>query len=167
MVNYCRERLTKALYLHQDSHTTKYPLSGSLYLGQPIQIIRNDYHVGLMNGDIGLILPNERGVLVASFPTVNEGVHSIKQVPITQLPEHVSAHCTTVHKSQGSQFSRVALMLAGQDSPIQTRELVYTALTRCKDRFDWIGSPKEMKNALQRKVSRASGLSSLLWEPKP
>jgi exodeoxyribonuclease V alpha subunit len=134
-------------------------------LGQPIQILRNDYNVDLMNGDIGLVLPNQDGVLVAAFTSVEDGKKTLKHVQLTQLPPHVSSFCMTVHKSQGSQFSRVALLMAGQDSPIQTRELIYTALTRTKSRFDWIGNKKEMESALRRRITRASGLSDLLWHP--
>ena len=70
----------------------------------------------------------------------------------------------TVHKSQGSQFDHVALVLAGRRSPIQTRELVYTAVTRAKERLSWVGGDEELREALQRPVGRVSGLGGRLWE---
>jgi exodeoxyribonuclease V alpha subunit len=74
----------------------------------------------------------------------------------------MGAFAMTVHKSQGSQFKRVALVLAGRDSPIQTRELVYTGITRTSSRLDWLGDAKELRRALDRPIQRASGLRELL-----
>ena len=165
---HCASRIEKAIQFfkqQQGGLSDGMPYVHNLYLGQPIQILRNDYNVDLMNGDIGLVLPNQDGVLVAAFTSVEDGKKTLKHVQLTQLPPHVSSFCMTVHKSQGSQFSRVALLMAGQDSPIQTRELIYTALTRTKSRFDWIGNKKEMESALLRRITRASGLSDLLWHP--
>jgi exodeoxyribonuclease V alpha subunit len=68
----------------------------------------------------------------------------------------------TVHKSQGSQFDHVALVLAGRDSPIQTRELVYTGVTRARQRLSWLGDLDELRIALARQVRRESGLPDLL-----
>ena len=68
----------------------------------------------------------------------------------------------TVHKAQGSQFDRVALALAGRPSPIETRELVYTGVTRATTQLAWLGSANELEGALARRVGRASGLEVLL-----
>jgi exodeoxyribonuclease V alpha subunit len=68
----------------------------------------------------------------------------------------------TIHKSQGSQFHRVALVLARAGTPIQTRELVYTGLTRAKSRVDWLGGEDDLREAFSRTVARASGLVPLL-----
>ncbi len=68
----------------------------------------------------------------------------------------------TVHKSQGSQFDRVAIVLAGRESPIQRRELIYTAITRAKRRVDWLGDERELETALARTVVRTSGLTELI-----
>jgi exodeoxyribonuclease V alpha subunit len=73
----------------------------------------------------------------------------------------------TVHKSQGSEFDRVALVLPPDAaSPILTRELIYTALTRARWQVDWYGSPDVLRACLDRRVQRASGLADLLW-PRP
>ncbi len=132
------------------------------WIGQPIIIMRNAYEVGLMNGDIGLILPGQGG-LVAVFPTSDKGIKDSRQVGLGRLPDNDTAFCMTIHKSQGSQFKRVAMVLAGRESPIQTRELIYTGITRTSDKLDWLGSKEELARDLDRPVSRASGLAALLW----
>ena len=91
------------------------------------------------------------------------GVDTTREVALARLPDHMGAFAMTVHKSQGSQFRRVAVVLAGRDSPIQTRELMYTAITRTSSRLDWLGDPDELERAFRRRVGRASGLRDLLW----
>jgi exodeoxyribonuclease V alpha subunit len=83
-------------------------------------------------------------------------------VPLARLPPHQGALVLTVHKSQGSQFPSVALVLADRASPIQTRELIYTGLTRAQQRFAWLGRREVLDEALQTRVQRASGLAELL-----
>jgi exodeoxyribonuclease V alpha subunit len=119
-----------------------------------------------MNGDIGLVLPTSEG-LCAIFPIKDAGRRTTREVALARLPEHAGALAMTVHKSQGSQFQRVAVVLAGRDSPIQTRELIYTAITRTSSQLDWLGASDELARALRRRVGRASGLRDLLWEGRP
>ncbi len=138
------------------------PTKQGFWLGQPVLVTENAYDVALMNGDIGLVLPTADG-LQAIFAKTVAGVLRTKAVPLVRLPQVMGALAMTVHKSQGSQFNRVALVLADRDSPIQTRELVYTGITRTSDRLDWLGAPERMAAALARRVSRASGLADLLW----
>ncbi len=135
--------------------------SGGHWIGRPLIITRNSYDVGLMNGDIGLVLPGESG-LTAVFPRLEKGLRGTKEVALSRLPPHQGALAMTVHKSQGSQFERVALVLAGRQSPIQTRELIYTGITRTRTRIDWLGEPDELEHALKQRVQRASGLAQLL-----
>ena len=141
------------------------PGAAGHWLGRPVLVTRNSYEVGLMNGDIGLVLPAEGG-LAAIFPAPLGQAASTRAVALSRLPEHTGAFAMTVHKSQGSQFSRVAVVLAGRDSPIQTRELVYTAITRTSSKLDWLGGPDELQRALRRRVARASGLGDLLWQAR-
>jgi exodeoxyribonuclease V alpha subunit len=139
------------------------PTRAGHWLGRPLLVTENAYDVGLMNGDTGLVLPGARG-LVAVFPVVrDDGARATKEVDLARLPPHQGALVMTVHKSQGSQFRRVALVLAGRRSPIQTRELVYTAVTRASHQLAWLGDPGELEAALVRRVRRASGLAELLW----
>ena len=132
---------------------------GRSWVGRPILVTENAYDVRLMNGDVGVLLPTRDG-LCAVFPSdEGSGVHA---VATSRLPPHEGALAMTVHKAQGSQFDRVALVLAGRASPIQTRELVYTGVTRAKNQLAWLGDSAELKDALGLRVERASGLGALL-----
>lgn len=139
------------------------PERGRHWLGEAILVTENAYDVGLMNGDIGVVLVDSEGKLTAAFPSA-EAPDGVRHVALSRLPAHEGAFAMTVHKSQGSQYERVAFVLAGRPSPIQTRELVYTAVTRAKDRLDWFGSTGELGAALSRRVVRASALAELLEE---
>jgi exodeoxyribonuclease V alpha subunit len=138
------------------------PSRGDHWLGRPILVTQNAYDVGLMNGDVGLILPDVDGRLEAVFLATTGGKSGLHAVSLSRLPPHEGALAMTVHKSQGSQFDRVALVLAGRPSPIQRRELVYTAITRAKSRLDWLGSETELTTALAQTVVRTSGLTELI-----
>jgi exodeoxyribonuclease V alpha subunit len=129
------------------------------WVGRPILITENAYDVGLMNGDVGIVLPLADGA-AAVFPHETPG--EVRRVALSRLPPHEGALAMTVHKSQGSQFEHVALVLAGRDSPIQTRELVYTGVTRAKQRLSWLGDLDELRTALARQVRRESGLPELI-----
>lgn len=135
---------------------------GGHWHGRPILITENAYDVGLRNGDVGLILPDDDGNLAAWFLVVEAGEKGTRRVDLARLPAHTGALAMTVHKSQGSQFDRVALVLAGRDSPIETRELVYTGITRTRSKLDWVGSRPGLERALGRAVARLSGLRECL-----
>jgi exodeoxyribonuclease V alpha subunit len=165
MVKRCQEALEDALRKHRglpESAPMNLPKALGHWLGRPVMVTENSYDVGLMNGDIGLVLPT-RDRLAVVFPNAEHGLEATRVVSLARLPEHTGALAMTVHKSQGSQFRRVAMVLAGRDSPIQTRELVYTAITRTSERLDWLGDADELDAALRRRVGRASGLGDLLW----
>jgi exodeoxyribonuclease V alpha subunit len=138
--------------------------SGRFWVGRPILVTQNAYDVNLMNGDVGIVLWTEQG-LAAVFP--GDDKTSVRSVATARLPPHEGALAMTVHKSQGSQFERVALVLAGRSSPIQTRELVYTGVTRAKNQLAWLGDASELKDALDRRVTRESGLVPLLTQTTP
>ncbi len=141
--------------------TTKLDADGPHWLGRPILVTENAYDVDLMNGDVGLVLVDARGRLAAAFASKDDKT-LVRHVPLSRLPPHEGALAMTVHKSQGSQYERVALVLAGRDSSIQTRELIYTAVTRAKDQLAWLGDPAELERALKRRVTRASALADML-----
>jgi len=138
------------------------PGRGGHWLGEPILVTRNDYEVDLRNGDIGLVLPGDDGQLTAVFPVQDGETKTVRRVPLSRLPPHGGALAMTVHKAQGSQFGHVALVLAGRASPIQSRELVYTAISRAQSRLDWLGSAEELGHALATPIRRTSGLRELL-----
>jgi exodeoxyribonuclease V alpha subunit len=126
------------------------------YAGRPVMVTRNDYALELMNGDIGLCLPDSDGVLRVAFPTVDGGV---RWVMPSRLDSVETVFAMTVHKSQGSEFAHVLLVLPAQESPVLTRELVYTGLTRAKQRLTlWAPHLGVLYNACARRVLRSGGL---------
>ena len=143
------------------------PRSGS-YHGQPIIVHRNDYAVGRFNGDVGLVLRRKQGVtderrrrrLWVAFPGPGE---TVEYLPPSRLPEHQTVFAMTIHKSQGSQFTHAMVVLPTQQSPILTRELIYTGVTRAAKKMTMIGDNDLLVKALSEKVTRASGLGQELW----
>ena len=132
------------------------------YPGRPIMVSANDYNLGLMNGDIGICLQIDGRVLVAFMPDDTEG--KIRWIPPSRLPAHETVFAMTVHKSQGSEFEHCALVMPPKDSPVLTRELVYTAVTRARSRFTLvIDQPQSLLQVAQRRTERASGLGSALF----
>lgn len=124
--------------------------------GLPVLITENAPEAGLTNGDVGLVLEID-GSLHSVFP--GSEPHSVRRIAPARLPAFEGAFVMTVHKSQGSQFRRVGLVLAGRSSPIQSRELVYTALTRARESVLWVGSTRELDEALRTRVERRSTLA--------
>jgi len=126
------------------------------YAGRPVMVTRNDYALDLMNGDIGLCLPAPDGVLRVAFPAVDGGV---RWVMPSRLDSVDTVFAMTVHKSQGSEFAHVLLAIPAQESPVLTRELVYTGLTRAKKRLTlWAPQLGVLFNACARRVLRSGGL---------
>ena len=137
---------------------------GQWYRGRPVMITRNDYNLKLFNGDIGLVLPEASGELRVFFANADG---EIRKFPPSRLPAHETVFAMTIHKSQGSEFGAVLLVLPTEDAPILTRELIYTGLTRARDRVE-IWSPESiLRAALLKRTSRTSGLRDALWnKPK-
>lgn len=134
------------------------------YPGRPLLVGSNDYALGLFNGDLGLLLPNPLGELRAWFAGT-EGVP--RALAPSRLPAHESAYALTVHKSQGSEFTRVLLILPPQPSPLLTRELIYTALTRARQGVTVWGSEATFSAAVGRRLERDSGLGDALHMALP
>ncbi len=136
----------------------------SWYAGRPVLITRNRYPLGLFNGDIGITLPSDSaggGELVVYFRAHDGGIRWF--LP-HQLPEHQTVYAMTVHKSQGSEFDDVLLILPNKDVPILTRELIYTALTRARKKITIWGKSEILRSALNRRIQRTSGLRDALWD---
>ncbi len=126
------------------------------YAGRPVMVTRNDYALELMNGDIGLCLPGADGVLRVAFPSVEGGV---RWVMPSRLDSVETVFAMTVHKSQGSEFAHVLLVIPALESPVLTRELVYTGLTRAKKRLTlWAPQLGVLLNGCARRVLRSGGL---------
>jgi len=133
------------------------------YEGRPVLMTRNDYGLGLMNGDIGIALklPESDGgpqVLRVAFPR-NDGQGGVRFVLPSRLNDVETVYAMTVHKSQGSEFTHTALILPDALNPVLTKELIYTGITRAKDWFSLI-EPRSgvFEEAVRRKVKRLSGL---------
>jgi exodeoxyribonuclease V alpha subunit len=132
------------------------------YAGMPILITQNDYQLRLYNGDIGILLPDPtNGSLLAWFVGEDGG---IRRVPPARLPEYEPAFVMTVHKSQGSEFDNVLLILPDKESPVLTRELIYTGLTRARSRVEVWFQESVLRAAIARTIQRGSGLRDRLCE---
>ena len=128
------------------------------YVGRPVMVTRNDYALELMNGDVGICLPGADGVLRVAFPSLGGNVRWI--VP-ARLDSVETVFAMTVHKSQGSEFHHVLLVVPAHDSPVLTRELVYTGLTRAKENLTlWAPRPEVLLQACNRRVLRSGGLGA-------
>ncbi|WP_272535240.1 exodeoxyribonuclease V subunit alpha [Providencia sp. PROV212] len=143
--------------LHRQGLITKpYNLKHKHYVGRPIMISRNDSALGLFNGDIGIILLDEERQMRAYFQFPDGTIRGIQP---NRLPAHETAYVMTVHKSQGSEFAHTALVLPYVYSPVITRELVYTAMTRAKNELSLYGSKKVLRRAIETPTKRRSGLA--------
>ena len=128
-------------------------------------ITRNDYNLRLYNGDVGIILPN-RGEKDGFRCFFSEESGTVTDIALPLLPEHETVFAMTVHKSQGSEFASVLLILPDQDSPLLTRELLYTAITRAREKVEIWSSKEIFTAAIRRQVRRTSGLAEVLWNEK-
>ncbi|MBI5446173.1 MAG: exodeoxyribonuclease V subunit alpha [Deltaproteobacteria bacterium] len=137
---------------------------GGWYPGRPVLVVRNDPGLRLANGDVGLVLadPEEGGALRAYFPAP-EGTAGWRRLPLLRLPPHETCYAMTVHKSQGSEFDRVLLLLGDRPSRVLTRELLYTGASRARNSLEVWGSEEVVAQAVARRVARASGLGEALW----
>lgn len=133
--------------------------SEKYFAGQPLMIVRNDYDLGLFNGDIGVVSKTDEGLRVF-FPSEGGTVRSLS---MARLPEHETAFALTVHKSQGSEFREALVILPDQDSPVLTRELLYTAVTRVRESVEVWANESILMQAIARQVRRSSGLRDALW----
>ena len=134
--------------------------AGPNYHGRPIMISANDYQLGLYNGDVGVI--EHDGRRLRAYFRAADGSLRTPLLP-SRLPPHETVFAMTVHKSQGSEFEHVGLLLPPALSPILTRELIYTGVTRAKQTVRLYGTPEVLQQAVERRVERASGLRDALW----
>jgi exodeoxyribonuclease V alpha subunit len=127
------------------------------YPGRPVMVTRNDYALGLYNGDVGIVTPHpdEPDQLAVAFATADGAVRWIAPV---RLPACETVYAMTVHKSQGSEFNQVLLLLPEQSAPVLCRELIYTAVTRARIQFTLVALPAVFRQAVSRSLVRQSGL---------
>ncbi|MBW1817526.1 MAG: exodeoxyribonuclease V subunit alpha [Deltaproteobacteria bacterium] len=138
---------------------------GAYYHGRPVLINANDYARGLFNGDVGIVWkdPGTEGALRAFFVSPDQ---TLRKFLPAALPPHDTAYAMTVHKSQGSEFYHALLLLPDTHSPVLTRELVYTGITRARNRVEVWGSEPVFVEAVRRRTKRTSGLGEALWGPE-
>jgi exodeoxyribonuclease V alpha subunit len=133
-------------------------IGGRHYLGRPIIVTRNDYLNEVFNGDVGLEISGSAGPAAA----LRRADGTLRTLALSQLEAIETWWATTIHKSQGSEFERVIISLPPA-SPILTRELLYTAVTRAKKRVTVVASAASIRAAVTKPVARASGLQAKLW----
>lgn len=132
---------------------------GGNYKGRPIMMVQNSYATNLFNGDVGLIWPDDNGKLVAWFEK-EEGQY--RHISLARLAAIETVYAMTIHKTQGSEFNHVAIVLPQKTMSILSPELLYTGLTRAKEHLTIIGSEAVWKSALNERSWRYSGLKSRL-----
>jgi exodeoxyribonuclease V alpha subunit len=140
------------------SEETGEPIWSDWYAGRPLLVTANDYGLGLYNGDTGVTVVRD-GVLRAVIAGSER-----KEFATGRLSDVDTLHAMTIHKSQGSQADEVTVLLPRPDSRLLSRELVYTAVTRAKNRIRVIGAEPALRAAIDRRAVRASGLARRLRE---
>jgi len=136
------------------------PASAGWYPGRPLLVTENDYGLGLYNGDSGVVVAHgDAGGVRAMFERRGE----LLELSPQRLASVDTVYAMTVHKAQGSQFDQVAVLLPDPTSPILTRELLYTAITRARRRLILAGTEETVRQAVERPITRASGLRESLW----
>ncbi len=132
-----------------------YSTDGEWYVGRPVIVTANDYSLRLFNGDTGVLVAREPAGFVTAFEQA--------VVSPSRLSDVETAYAMTVHKAQGSEFDRVAVVLPQPTSRILTRELLYTAVTRARRQLLLAASAESVRAAIARPIARASGLTERLW----
>ena len=163
-LNHLAEQLLSAHRLIEPAISTVDPW----YAGRPVLITRNDYHLRLFNGDIGIALPasddsdpQHPQSLLVNFEDPADG--RLRQIPPYRLSDHQTAFAMTVHKSQGSEYETVHLVLPNRESKVLSRELIYTAVTRARRQIVIWGPEQVLVASIRRKIERSSGLRDALW----
>jgi exodeoxyribonuclease V alpha subunit len=135
-------------------------IDSPMYINRPVMITRNDHQLGLFNGDTGIVRQDSLGRRRVFFPGGADG--NPRAVMPSLLPDHETVYAMTVHKSQGSEFDDVLMLLPDRDAPVLTRELLYTGITRARRNVNLLCTDRSLAAAVSRKVARASGLEERL-----
>lgn len=128
------------------------------YAGRPVLVTRNDATLGVMNGDLGVVVQSADGRSVV----FDAGPDRPRHVMPVRLPPVETVHAMTIHKSQGSEFDHVDVMLPSHHAGILTRELLYTAVTRARASLTIVATEDTLRRATQRRAARSTGLSARL-----
>ncbi len=141
------------------------PLYEPMYVGRPLLITRNDYATGVFNGDTGVVVAERLGGRRQRVAVIGDGSAHGRRFGPSRLGDVETMHAMTIHKSQGSQAREITVMLPEEGSALLTRELLYTAITRAQKRVRIVGSEAAVRQAVERRVVRASGLRQRLLDP--
>jgi exodeoxyribonuclease V alpha subunit len=136
------------------------------YPGRPVLVTRNDSQLGLFNGDTGIAMPDPEGAEKRIVVFFEGPGGELRRFLPHRLPQHETAFAMTVHKSQGSEFNEVLLILPDRDYPVLSRELLYTALTRARFAVTIWGPKAVLAASVRRRIQRSSGLREALWDRK-
>ncbi|WP_448213918.1 exodeoxyribonuclease V subunit alpha [Colwellia sp. MEBiC06753] len=137
-----------------------YQYRDQLFHGLPIMINENHYGLNLYNGDIGLVWKNEQGNLVVYFEDAANNESGFRGIIPSRLPAYEPVYAMTIHKTQGSEFAHVAMVLPKQsDNNLLSRELVYTGITRAKQQLSISCNENVWFGGVEAKVQRYSNLS--------
>jgi len=131
------------------------------YRGLPVMVTRNDQRLGVYNGDVGVLHPDPAADGALRLWLEQQG-GGLRAVGLALVPGHEAVYATTVHKSQGSEYDHVYVLLPDQPSPLLTRELLYTAVTRARRHVTLVGRPELVAGAVRTVTRRMSGLPGLL-----
>ena len=135
-------------------------VAGPWYPGRPVMVTANSPSLQLFNGDIGICLKDpQTGQLQICFLRADG---SLKKLPPARLQACETVFAMTIHKSQGSEFDRVLIMLPEQPNPVLSKELLYTAITRAKQQVFIVANPEVFKLCVGRRIERQSGLAARL-----
>ena len=129
----------------------------SLYKGKPIMITQNSYSLALYNGDVGILWEDAGGSLKAYFEHKED-----KSFAINMLPKFESVYVMTIHKTQGSEFDEVAIILPDESNRVLTKELLYTGITRAKKKLIIVADESVLKETIKKKVKRHSNIKGLI-----
>ena len=130
-----------------------------LFHGRCIMIRKNNKELKLFNGDVGVVLRNEAGELQAYFPSSGD---EVREFSPTVLPDYETAFAMTIHKSQGSEYSKVIIPLPMGENRLLTKELLYTGITRAKASVVLYSNLRQLKEVSQLKTKRYSGFNKRL-----
>ena len=147
------------------------PIWSTWYAGRPLLVTANDYGLGIYNGDIGVVVRPPAGSAGRALRAAIDSSSGRLDLATSRLAQVETMHAMTIHKSQGSQADEVVVILPPPESRLLTRELFYTAITRAQERVVVVGSPGDVRAAIERRAVRATGLrqrlSATALTPKP
>jgi exodeoxyribonuclease V alpha subunit len=132
------------------------------YPGRPVLVTANDYGLGIYNGDTGVAVRPAAGAPGRALRAAVAGSAGRLDLATSRLGQVETMHALTIHKSQGSQADEVVVILPPPESRLLTRELLYTAITRARERVVVVGSPDDVRAAIDRRALRATGLRQRL-----